>query len=536
MSSRNISGGALVSLFEQRTLKPTHRSRIPLARGQGTLWGTIFLPSLDSNSLFAARTLAQALSEHVLRPHLTVLLISLQHTLRYFGSWDAIARVYHAQVQHLPVGVRPRLLLSEHLFAGLHFGITHPTLDFVVADTNNLIFRDHLSHLNWQQWKEACLLFASLLQIKQTELKELIRSVTQFSEAAQSMRFQSPSHFPNDLGSSDISRRFGPWAVMFWEMWSRPEASLGTVFKDLPQDLCAQDFVTTNNECEEFSNEPCYPLSTLLNMMNCCLQKLLNKIAVHNSLEQRFGVRDFRLTLEIENNLKIQHTCFLNEPIIEYNKTTKILLENLAAKLPHKGQEFQHPTEPSFYFKAFQIYQLTLEPLRISPCTSVENNSLHSQRIPVPLERVLQSLELKHAGEAFQVPIQAHFSSHDKRSKQTNSLLENAEKLQLSSKRQTQQAVPHCLFRYALQERPFHLLKEKIEFSLCDFFASKEPPLHQLEYLESVENEDLYALHASHTLPALLLSCLSGSEPADALFSLKGIYEPKNSVIQERLF
>jgi len=535
MRSKNFSGNGLASLFEQRQLKPNTRSQIPLKRSASTLWGYIFLPSLDSNSLFAARTLAQALSEHVLRPHLTVLLVSLQHTLRYFGSWDAMARVYHAQVQHLSPGVRPRLLLSHHLFAGLHFGAHHPDLEFVVADANNLVFRNHLSELSWSQWKEACVLFAGLLQLKQTELRELVRSVTQFSEAAQSMRFQSPCHFPNDLNSDDIARRFGRWAVIFWDMWNRPEVSLGTVFKDLPQDLCAQDFITTNSDCEEFARDPSYPLSTLQNMMESCLKKLLSKISIYNSLEQRFGIRDFRLILEVENNLKIQHTCLLNEPIVDFNKTTQLLLENLSAKLPHKGQEFQHPTEPSFYFKAFQIYKLTLEPLRISPCATANDSELHTQRVALPLERIIQSLELKHAGDAFQVPLQANFSSETLPEKNSLNLLESAEAVQLIGKRESTRRAPTCLFRYALQERPFHILKDKIEFSLRDFFGAPTPPIHHLEYLESVENDDLYALHAP-ALPALLLSCRSGSMPDEAIFSLQGIYEPKNSVIQERLF
>ena len=182
MRFNHFSGKSIGTLFEQRTLKNSSRARIPLSRGTETLWGYIFLPDLNPNSLFAARTLAQALSEHVLRPHLTVLLVSLQHTLRYFGSWDAMARVYHAQVQHLAPGVRPRLLLTHHLFAGLHFGLHHSETEFAVADANNLVFRNHLSTLSWPEWKEACLLFASLLQLKSSELQELVRSVGQFSD------------------------------------------------------------------------------------------------------------------------------------------------------------------------------------------------------------------------------------------------------------------------------------------------------------------------------------------------------------------
>ncbi|NBW82023.1 hypothetical protein EBR21_09750, partial [bacterium] len=145
MKSHRSSHGIFNSLFEQRRLKPTTRSRVPVTHGTATpVWGYIFLPNLDSESLFAARTLAQALSEHVLRPHLTLLLVSLQHTLRYFGSWDTLARVYHAQVQHLAPAARPRLLLTHHLFAGLHFGATHSELEFAIANENNLLFRQHL--------------------------------------------------------------------------------------------------------------------------------------------------------------------------------------------------------------------------------------------------------------------------------------------------------------------------------------------------------------------------------------------------------
>lgn len=537
MRFKHFSGKSIGTLFEQRSLKASSRAHLPLSRGAhtGTLWGYIFLPDLNPNSLFAARTLAQALSEHVLRPHLTVLLVSLQHTLRYFGSWDAMARVYHAQVQHLAPGVRPRLLLSHHLFAGLHFGLHHPETEFGVADSNNLVFRNHLSALGWAEWREACLLFASLLQLKNTELQELVRSVSQFSEAAQKMRFQSPAHFPHDLQNDDIARRFGRWAVLFWEMWSRPELSLGTVFKDLPQDLCAQDFITTSEDCDDFRNEPSYPLSTLPAMLESVFRKLLDKVSAYNSLERAFGIRDFKLTLEIENSLKIQQSCLLNEPVMEFNKTTRLLLDNLLAKLPHKGQEFQHPNEPSFYFKAFQIYRLTLEPLRITPCTLSASSALHTQRAPLPLERIIQNLELKHAGEAFQVPLHASFSSASSPQKNTTELVEAAEKLQHLNKKKMSQHAPSCLFRYAVQERPLHLVKEKIEFSLSDFFAAREAPVHHLEYLESIDNEDLYALHAP-SLPALLLSCAAGSAPAEARFELKGIYEPRGSSLQERLF
>jgi hypothetical protein len=525
----------LATLFSQRTLKPFKKNRIPLARGSDSLWGFVFLPNLDPNSLFAARTLAQALSEHVLRPHLTVLLVSLQHTLRYFGSWDAMARVYHAQVQHLPESVRPRLLLSHHLFAGLHFAATHTHMNFVVADANNLVFRNHLSHLTWSQWREACLLFASLLQLSTSETKELVRGVSQFSQAALSMRFTSPHHFPPDLDSEEIVRRFGRWAVIFWEMWSHPEGSFGCVFKDLPHDLCAQDFLTTNTDCEEFSLEPCYPLATLQPMLESCFKRLLNKLSVHSSLEQCFGVRDFRITLEVENNLKIQHTCQLNEPISVFNKTTRLVLENAAAKLPHKGQEFQHPTEPSFYFKAFHIYRLTLEPLRIVPCSLDEGRELHTQRAPLPLEQVIQNLELKDAGAAFQLPLQAHFSPLSEPTKENTTLLESTEELNTLIDRRSVRGAPASLFRYAVQERPFHLLKETVEFSMGEFFSTAEPPLHQLEYLESIESEDFYALHTTF-LPTLLLTCRSGTEPAEALFSLKGIFEPRGSPLQERLF
>ncbi|NBO38209.1 hypothetical protein EBU99_06470 [bacterium] len=535
MRSGQFSRNHLAPQFDQRRLKNASRARIPQARGAGTLWGIIFLPNLDSDSLFAARTLAQALSEHVLRPHLTVLLVSLQHTLRYFGSWDAMARVYHAQVQHLPPGARPRLLLTHHLFAGTHFGATHTDLEFALANENNLMFRNHLSTLTWPQWKEACVLFASLLQLKQSELTDLLRSVKQFADAALSMRFQSPAHFPTDLNSDDISRRFGRWVVVFWDMWNRPEVALGTVFKDLPQDLCAQDFVTHNNECEEYSNDPCYPLSTLQPMLETCLKKLLRKLTPYNSLEQHFGIRDFRVTLEVENNLKIQHTCMLNEAILEFNKTTRLVLENMAAKLPHKGQEFQHPTEPSFYFKAFQIYRLTIEPLRLCPCGMSAGSELHSQRTPLPFERVIQNIELKHAGDAFQVPLHADFSTASHPEKQSPDLLESAHSLQILQNKRVSHVAPACLFRFAAQERPLHLLRKKLEFSLCEFFSSRDAPVHHLEYLETLYNEDLYALHAPGS-PALLLSCPQGETPATTRFTLKGVFEPAQSALQERFF
>lgn len=537
MKSRRSPLGGLATPYEQRRLKPLTRSRIPIKHGNNsTLWGYIFLPNLDSDSLFAARTLAQALSEHVLRPHLTLLLVSLQHTLRYFGSWDTLARVYHAQVQHLAPAARPRLLLTHHLFAGLHFGATHPELEFAIANEHNLQFRQHLSHLNWPQWKEACLLFASLLQLKNSEQIELIRSVRQFSEAALSMRFASPMHFPDDLTTDDISRRFGPWAVIFWEMWRRPEVSLGTVFKDLPQDLCAQDFLTSHFETSDFSTEPTYPLSALMPMLESCLRKLLHRLSEFSSLEQRFGIRDFRVTLELENNLKIQHTCLLNEPIVEFNKTTALVLQNIAAKLPHKGQEFQHPSEPSFYFKAFQIYKLTLEPLRLTPCFNHTGSELHQQRAPVRFEKIIQNLELKQAGEAYQVPLQANFSTQGKPQKENADLFNSAEELSVLGQRRRSSATPACLFRYAVQERPLHLVKESISFTLQDLFPrSENSAQHHLEYLETLADQDLYALHHPPA-PALLVACKSGGLPHEAAFVLKGFFEPAGSPLQERFF
>ncbi len=536
MKSYRSPLSGLAKPYEQRRLKPLSRSRIPVSHGGNTpLWGYVFLPSLDSDSLFAARTLAQALSEHVLRPHLTLLLVSLQHTLRYFGSWDTLARVYHAQVQHLTPAARPRLLLTHHLFAGLHFGATHPELEFAIANENNLQFRQHLSHLNWPQWKDACLLFASLLQLKSSEQTELIRSVRQFSEAALSMRFASPLHFPDDLNSDDISRRFGPWAVIFWDMWRRPEVSLGTVFKDLPQDLCAQDFLTSNSDTSDFSTEPSYPLSVLMPMLENCLRKLLSRLDAFSSLEQRFGIRDFRVTLELENNLKIQHTCQLNEPIVEFNKTTALILQNIAAKLPHKGQEFQHPSEPSFYFKAFQIYKLTLEPLRLTPCFAHGENELHQQRAPLPFERIIQNLELKQAGDAYQVRLQANFSTQSKPEKIHADLLSSAEELSVIGHKRSNFSAPACLFRYAVQERPLHLVKESISFSLRDLFPRSELSAHHLEYLETLNDEDLYALHHPPA-PALLVSCRNGAHPQDASFVLKGFFEPPNAPLKERLF
>ncbi|MEN9809212.1 MAG: hypothetical protein RLZZ488_779 [Pseudomonadota bacterium] len=528
--------GGLPSAFEQRRLKPHSRSRIPVKHSPDQhLWGYIFLSNLDSDSLFAARTLAQALSEHVLRPHLTLLLVSLQHTLRYFGSWDTLARVYHAQVQHLTPAARPRLLLTHHLFAGLHFGATHPQLEFAIANENNLQFRQHLSQLNWPQWKEACLLFASLLQLKSSEQSELIRSVRQFADAALSMRFTSPLHFPDDLSHDDISRRFGPWAVIFWEMWRRPEVSLGTVFKDLPQDLCAQDFLTSNFDTPEFSAEPSYPLAQLMPMLEACLRKLLFRLGEFSSLEQHFGIRDFRVTLELENNLKVQHTCLLNEPIVEFNKTTALILQNVAAKLPNKGQEFQHPSEPSFYFKAFQIYRLTIEPLRLTPCLIATDNNLHQQRAPVRFEKVIQTLELKQAGEAYQVPLQASFSTDAKPPKDDADLLSSAEELNLLANRRSASAAPVSLFRYAVQERPLHLVKEHISFCLKDVFPRTENSAHHLEYLETLGEEDLYALHHPPA-PALLIGCRSGALAHEAAFVLKGVFEPAGAPLQERFF
>lgn len=526
----------IASPFEQRRLKSRAAARIPVNHGNTTpLWGYIYLPNLDSDSLFAARTLAQALSEHVLRPHLTLLLVSLQHTLRYFGSWDTLARVYHAQVQHLTPAARPRLLLTQHLFAGLHFGAGHPELEFSIANENNLQFRQHLSHLSWPQWKDACLLFASLLQLKKSECTELTRSVKQFSEAAQGMRFSSPLHFPDDLKADDISRRFGQWAVIFWEMWRRPEVSLGTVFKDLPQDLCAQDFLTSSSDTAEFSSEPAYPLSVLMPMLESCLKKLLGRLDEFGSLENRFGIRDFRITLELENNLRIQHTCLLNEPIVDFDKTTALVLENLAAKLPCKGQEFQHPSEPSFYFKAFQIYKLTLEPLRLTPCSVRTDCELHQQRTPAPFEKIIQNIELKQAGDAYQVPLRAGFSTDAKPDKIVPCLLPADEELRPAGQVRNNAAAPACLFRYALQERPLHLVKDNVCFSLRDIFPSAEFSALHLEYLETLAGEDLYALHHPPA-PALLLSCSNGCLPQEAAFVLKGFFEPPESHLQERFF
>ncbi|MEN9826720.1 MAG: hypothetical protein RI953_2465 [Pseudomonadota bacterium] len=536
MKSHRSSHGIFNSLFEQRRLKPTTRSRVPVTHGTATpVWGYIFLPNLDSDSLFAARTLAQALSEHVLRPHLTLLLVSLQHTLRYFGSWDTLARVYHAQVQHLAPAARPRLLLTHHLFAGLHFGATHSELEFAIANENNLLFRQHLGQLDWPQWREACLLFAGLLQLKSSEQTELVRSVRQLSEAAVSMRFASPLHFPEDLTHEDISRRFGPWAVVFWEMWKRPEVSLGTVFRDLPQDLCAQDFLTTNFDTDDFASEPVWPLAVLMPMLESCLRKLLQRLEHFNSLEQRFGIRDFRVTLELENNLKIQHTCLLNEPILEFNKTSALILQNIGAKLPHKGQEFQHPDEPSFYFKAFQIYKLTIEPLRLTPCSTHGKSELHTQRASLPFERVIQNLELKQAGEAYQVQLQANFCTDAKPQNMNPDLLATVDAIGKSRHDKKNDAKPSCLFRYALQERPLHLVREPIPFSLQELFSNPEASAHHLEYLETLANEDLYALHHPPA-PALLLACESGCQPHDTSFVLKGFFDPPTNSTHGRFF
>lgn len=527
---------SLATPFEQRRLKSHARARIPINHNSNTpLWGYIFLPQLNSDSLFAARTLAQALSEHVLRPHLTLLLVSLQHTLRYFGSWDTLARVYHAQVQHLAPAARPRLLLTHHLFAGLHFGATHPELEFAIANENNLQFRQHLSQLSWSEWKDACLLFASLLQLKNTEQTELIRSIRQFSEAVQSMRFASPLYFPDDLSHEDISRRFGPWAVIFWDMWRRPEVSLGTVFKDLPQDLCAQDFLTSNFDTSDFAAEPAYPLAVLIPMLESCMRQLLQRLDKFASLEQRFGIRDFRVTVELENNLRIQHTCQLNEPVLEFNKTTGLILQNIAAKLPHKGQEFQHPSEPSFYFKAFQIYRLTLEPLCLTPCFSNTEHQLHEQRARIPFQRIIQNLELKQAGDAYQIPLQANFSTQAKPEKAQADLLGSAEALNLLGQRRAAMNAPACLFRYAVQERPLHLVKQPLIVSLRELFPRSEVSTHHLEYLETISDEDLYALHCPPS-PALLLSCPSGSPVDETAFTLKGFFEPPTSPLQERFF
>lgn len=521
--------------FDKRKLKTSARSRLPIAKSGGTMWGYIFLPNLDANSLFAARTLAQALSEHVLRPHLTILLVSLQHTLRYFGSWDAIARLYHTQVQRLSVGVRPRLLLTDHLFAGLHFGLTHPDMEFAIADANNLVFRSHISHLSWSQWKDASLLFSSLLQLKQTETKELAQSINRFSQAATTMRFTSPTHVPEDISLDDLNRRFGAWAVVFWNMLNSPELSCGTVFKDLPQDLCAQDFITSHNECSEFANDLSYPLSQLTDMIECCLRKLLEKIQPHNSLEQSFGIRDLKISVEVENSFTIQHTALLSEPITAFNKNTRVIIDNIAAKMPHKGQEFQHPAEPSFYFKAFQIYKLTLEPLRISLCRNLEAHELYQQRTQTPLRQIIQNIELKHVGTAFQVPLQANFSTDLPHTKQEKSICADTEKIKESHLKKHKNQEPVSLFRYATQERPLHLIKEKIELTLSDFFKTQEAPLHCLEYLESIEQENFYTLYTP-SFPPLLVSCQSESPSASTSFYLKGIYEYSDHSFPERLF
>ena len=521
--------------FDKRRLKASARSRLPVAKSGSIMWGYIFLPNLDANSLFAARTLAQALSEHVLRPHLTILLVSLQHTLRYFGSWDAIARLYHSQVQGLNAGVRPRLLLTDHLFAGLHFGLTHPDMEFAIADANNLVFRSHLSELSWSQWKDAGLFFSILLQLKQTELKELVQSISRFSESAATMRFTSPAVVPEDLSHDDLSRRFGPWAVVFWNMFNRPELSCGTVFKDLPQDLCAQDFITAHNECEEFSNEMSYPLSQLTDMIECCLKRLLKKVDAHNSLEQRFGIRDLKISVEVENGFRIEHTALLNEPITVFNKNTRIILDNIAAKMPHKGQEFQHPDEPSFYFKAFQIYKLTLEPLRISLCHGSQDGGLYNQRSPAPLKQIIQNMELKHVGSAFQVPLQANFSTEINQQNLSQGVDADAEKMKSTMSKSKQKTEPVSLFRYATQELPLHLIREKLPLKLVELMQGTDTPFTCIEYLESIENEDFYTLHTPHT-PPLLLSCPSESLPEEALFSVKGIYEFSNNPLQERLF
>lgn len=520
--------------FDKRKLKSSARSRLPVAKSGGTMWGYIFLPNLDANSLFAARTLAQALSEHVLRPHLTILLVSLQHTLRYFGSWDAIARLYHTQVQSLNAGVRPRLLLTDHLFAGLHFGLTHPDMEFAIADANNLVFRSHLSELSWLQWKDASLFFSGLLQLKQNDLKELLHSVNRFSEAASTMRFTSPAHVPEDINRDDLNRRFGEWAVVFWNMLTRPELSCGSVFKDLPQDLCAQDFITSHNECDEYSNDLSYPLSQLTDMIECCIKKLLRKIEVHNSLEQIFGIRDLKITIEVENNFKIQHTAILNEPITTFDKNTRVIIDNIAAKMPHKGQEFQHPAEPSFYFKAFQIYKLTLEPLRISLCRNSASHGLYQQRTQAPLNQIIQNMTLKDVGNAFQVPLQANFSTELPREAPEKSMLDDAEKLRMSHSGKHSKPEPASLFRYATQERPLHLIKERIELTLIDFFKTPDAPLHCLEYLESIEQEHFYALYAPNS-PPLLVSCQSEFPSASTLFCLKGIYEQSPNLFLESL-
>jgi hypothetical protein len=536
MKTLRTHTGRFDSLFEKRRLKPHTRQRIPIQQNKQTpVWGYIFLPNLDSDSLFAARTLAQALSEHVLRPHLTLLLVSLQHSLRYFGSWDTLARLYHAQVQHLAPAVRPRLILTHHLFAGLHFAASHTELEFAIADENNLLFRQHLSSLNWMQWSDACILFASLLQLKSSEHSELINSVRRFSSAALSMRFQSPLDFPNALTAEDISRRFGSWAVVFWEMWRRPEVSLGTVFKDLPQDLCAQDFLTHNSDTAEFSGDPAYPLSLLEPMLESCLKKLLQRVSRFNSLERQFGIRDFRVTLELENGLKIQHTCLLNEPILEFNKTTTLILRNILAKLPHKGQEFQHPDEPSFYFKAFQIYALTLEPLRLTPCTFQHHETLCTERPPLIFERIIQNLELKQAGDVYQVRPQADFLTSAKPQTHHRDLLSAAQDISSVTTQNATHPVPSCLFRYALQERPLHLVKKELVFLLRDVFPASDSFVHHLEYLETLNDEDLYALHIPPA-PALWLTCPAGKHPQEAPFRLKGIFEPRESPMQERFF
>ncbi|NBW81593.1 hypothetical protein EBR21_07550, partial [bacterium] len=292
---------------------------------------------------------------------------------------------------------------------------------------------------------------------------------------------------------------------------------------------------TTNFDTDDFASEPVWPLAVLMPMLESCLRKLLQRLERFNSLEQRFGIRDFRVTLELENNLKIQHTCLLNEPILEFNKTSSLILQNIGAKLPHKGQEFQHPDEPSFYFKAFQIYKLTIEPLRLTPCSTHGKSELHTQRASLPFERVIQNLELKQAGEAYQVQLQANFCTDAKPQNMNPDLLATVDAIGKSRHDKKNDAKPSCLFRYALQERPLHLVREPIPFSLQELFSNPEASAHHLEYLETLANEDLYALHHPPA-PALLLACESGRQPHDTSFVLKGFFDPPTNSTHGRFF
>ena len=285
-----------------------------------------------------------------------------------------------------------------------------------LAGPLHLEFRRFKEDLSWPVFQEGLTQFLNLLQLTESEKKNLITKLRQFCDAMIKMRYPNPFSVPQTLPWEDLQRRFGTPLRKLWQHWILEEDAFQPwcPWKQSALGVDPKSLITHHWECLAWEQCSGVSLSRLQEALEDTFCALLKKLSTLSHTGQpgssgqspsekatalqnrRYGLRSFVIHVTFNDGIAQSYPIHLAHTLIAPTKDTIALLRKVFERLPQKKMEIPSQKDPSFFVTLTHAIEISVEPRDVVVETegSPDWDLFHGTK-PKSLKEICFSLQLK---------------------------------------------------------------------------------------------------------------------------------------------